>query len=105
MRIAVNAHVDKRRHNKVGRTETLVDETSETEVSPLARAAGRELSEALESALLELPETARIVFLLRTREDLSFSDISRAIETTEETARWHMYQARRRLLKLLEPWL
>jgi DNA-directed RNA polymerase specialized sigma24 family protein len=52
-----------------------------------------------------LPETARAVFLLRTREELSFREIAEAIGATEETARWHMLQARRRLMQRLDGWL
>ena len=39
-----------------------------------------------------------MVFLLRTQESLSFREIAEMIETSEETARWHMHQARSLLI-------
>ena len=65
----------------------------------------RELSNALTAALAELPETARAVFLLRAREELSFREIAETIGATEETARWHMLQARRKLMQRMNGWL
>ena len=101
MRIAVNAHVDGRRRRRVARTDLLEDAPSPVP-DPGDRVAGDELARAIEAALTELPETARIVFLLRTRESMSFAEIAVVIETSEATARWHMLQARRELLKRLQ---
>ena len=105
MRIAVNAHLDARRRQQVVRNEPLPDDVPAIDSAPRERLVGAELSAALERAVGQLPELARAVFLLRTREELSFREIGEAIQTTEETARWHMLQARRRLLQLLGDWL
>jgi RNA polymerase sigma-70 factor (ECF subfamily) len=56
----------------------------------------------LSSAIAELDDTQRAIFVLRTQEDLSFREIAEMLGTTEETARWHMLQARRRLMKRLD---
>ena len=74
-------------------------------IGPARAAENAELRQALEAALAELPETARAVFLLRTREEMSFKEIGQAIGATEETARWHMMQARRRLMQRLGDWV
>ena len=106
MRIAVNANADRRRRrDDVLRAEPLPDDAPASDAAPQDRVAGQELFKALEAALAELPETARTVFLLRTREGLAFRDIAGVIETSEETARWHMLQARRQLLKSLGDWI
>jgi RNA polymerase sigma-70 factor (ECF subfamily) len=105
MRIAVNAHLDQRRRQHVARSEPLPDDVPATGAAPCERLAGAELAAALERAMGQLPELARAVFLLRTREELSFREIGEAIQTTEETARWHMLQARRRLLQELGEWI
>jgi DNA-directed RNA polymerase specialized sigma24 family protein len=49
----------------------------------------------------ELTELTRMVFHLRATEDLSFREIGELVGTTEQGARWHMHQARTRLLKQL----
>lgn len=105
MRIAVNAHLDARRRQQVVRNEPLPDELPAGDPAPRERLAGAELAAAVEQAIGQLPELPRAVFLLRTREELSFREIGDAIQATEETARWHMLQARRRLLAMLGDWV
>jgi RNA polymerase sigma-70 factor (ECF subfamily) len=104
MRIAVNAHLDLRRRDQATRVRQMdYPSLSHSPASdPHEHLAGRELANALDAALAKIPETARIVFVLRTRQDMSFAEIAGAIETTEATARWHMLQARRQLLERLK---
>ena len=52
-------------------------------------------------ALADLTELARSVFLMRVEGELSFSEIAAAHGSTEEACRWHMHQARIKLLKRL----
>jgi len=101
MRIAVNAHLDLRRRQQVAGTRPLNDTPSPAR-PPESRIAHNELAAAIDTALTGLSEPARVVFLLRTREGMSFADIARVIETSEATARWHMLQARRHLLDQLK---
>ena len=106
MRIASNAFVDGRRRVRIARTTPLGEDVdiAATSVEPAGAMMSHELGEALAAALLELPETARMVFLLRTREELSFREIAETINVSEDTARWHMFQARKRLMERLEGW-
>jgi RNA polymerase sigma factor (sigma-70 family) len=65
---------------------------------------GHELEVAEQSALAqvamkELTELTRLVFHLRATEDLSFREIAEIAGTTEQAARWHMHEARKRLLQ------
>jgi RNA polymerase sigma-70 factor (ECF subfamily) len=104
LRIVTNAFLDGRRRKKVMKIEPL-SETS-LEVPENGRPAGqgledRELYAGIEAAIAELPETARVVFLLRSQQDLSFREIAETIGTSEETARWHMMQARKQLMSKL----
>lgn len=104
MRIATNAFLDSRRRASVAKADPIKDDT----VAPAPTmnvSDARELNEALTAALAGLPETARAVFLLRAREDMSFREIALAIGSTEETARWHMLQARRKLMQRMDGWL
>jgi len=49
----------------------------------------------------ELSELTRLVFHLRAQEDLPFREIAELAGTTEQAARWHMHQARTKLLARL----
>jgi RNA polymerase sigma-70 factor (ECF subfamily) len=99
LRIASNSFLDLRRKKKTARAAPL-----ETEPAVIFAdgAQNKELMQMLSSAIQQLDDTQRSVFLLRTQDDLSFREISEVLQTTEETARWHMLQARRRLMKQLE---
>ncbi len=117
MRIGTNAFLDSRRRSAVARSVSMDDESETGSAAfaasmaaaaasnPAAQTAHRletaELAERVMKTLSELPETARAVFLLRTQQELSFRDIAGIIGATEETARWHMMQARRQLLAKL----
>lgn len=107
MRIATNAFLDTRRRKKVARATPLAEEIHLPPTNEMAGGAlyQQELGAALAAALLQVPEPCRAVFLLRTREDLSFREIAHMLGGTEENARWHMLQARRRLMELMKGWL
>jgi RNA polymerase sigma-70 factor (ECF subfamily) len=98
-RIASNAFLDLRRRRKTAKAAPL--EVEPPVLSP-DTTAGDEVMQLVGAAIGQLDETQRAVFLLRTQEDLSFREIAEAIGTTEETARWHMMQARRKLMKQLD---
>jgi RNA polymerase sigma-70 factor (ECF subfamily) len=104
MRIASNALIDLGRKRKTERTRAA--DPVELETHPAAAQAdtaqGRELHAALEAALAVLPETQRLVFLLRVQENQSFQQIAEALELAEATARWHMLQARRQLMEKMK---
>jgi len=106
MRIATNAFLDRQRRKKVMRIAPLPDEVLDAHPGgPPAPGQGLEATElhaSLEAAIAELPETQRIIFVLRGLDDLSFREIAESVGTTEETARWHMMQARRALLAKLD---
>ena len=65
--------------------------------------ANREALEAVSKAVAELPAEFRAALMLRVDEGLSFRDVARVLETTEETARWRVFKARQKLLKILAP--
>ncbi len=65
----------------------------------------REEADALRSAIARLPATYREAYLLWTSEKLPYPDIARILDVTEETARWRVCEARRRLTRVLEKFL
>jgi RNA polymerase sigma-70 factor, ECF subfamily len=51
----------------------------------------------------DLPSEFRAALLLRANEGLSFREVARILKTTEETARWRVFKARQKLMKVLAP--
>jgi RNA polymerase sigma-70 factor (ECF subfamily) len=101
-RIATNLFLDQCRRRKVAKAEALADDPVDRSRLVEGSLQNQELGAVLEQAIAGLPETARMVFVLRVQEEVSFQEIARLIGATEETARWHMMKARRLLMERLE---
>lgn len=63
----------------------------------------REALAVVAEAVAELPADFRSALLLRVDEGLSFRDVAKVLGTTEETARWRVFKARQKLMKVLAP--
>jgi len=101
LRIASNAFFDVRRKRKRSRVQRLEADPAQEECSPGHALEVAEQSELVRVAMEELSELTRMVFHLRATEELSFREIAEIASTTEQAARWHMHEARTRLLKRL----
>ena len=104
LRIATNAYLD--RQKRPGRKAVSL-QLAQIDLPDPSRGDSqaledREVASVLQAAITELPETQRVVFLLRAASGMSFREIAESIGVSEETARWHMLEARRNLLKRLE---
>ena len=66
-------------------------------------ACSREALAELGRAVDRLPTEWKAALLLRVEEGLSFRQIAGILDTTEETARWRVFKARRQLLGELPP--
>jgi RNA polymerase sigma-70 factor (ECF subfamily) len=102
LRIATNVCLDLRRKQKRGKGVPLQEDLAGPAICPGYRLETAEQAERLRAAMQELPETARTIFHLRVQESLSFREIAELVGTTEQAARWHMHQARRKLLHRMQ---
>ena len=105
-RVATNSFLDhqrklKRRGDSSG-AEVAVASAYE---APDAIAAEKELTEAIERAIMNMPEDERIVLTLRVNEDMSYGQIAEIVDSPESTVRWRLHKTRRQLLKMLEAYL
>jgi RNA polymerase sigma-70 factor, ECF subfamily len=64
---------------------------------PESQASTVELRRALERSIEELPETYRLVFVLRQVEDLSTAEAAECLELSEEAVKTRLHRARRLL--------
>jgi RNA polymerase sigma factor (sigma-70 family) len=101
LRIATNAFFDYRRKRKPLRFGLIPDVPEMRQPPPERRLEITEEGERLRAALAELTDLTRLVFHLRAAEELSFREIAQLAGTTEESARWHMCEARKKLLERL----
>jgi RNA polymerase sigma-70 factor, ECF subfamily len=97
LRIASNAFLDTKRSRRWAAREPLSESMAAVENRPEQSLEASEQSELLRVALEDLTETTRLVFHLRTQEEMSFREIGAMAGVSEEAARWHMHQARTKL--------
>lgn len=109
-RIAV--HLARDHHRGVSRRPRLASAPPELESFAPARDPGpgetlgqRELGFRLAEALRELPHRLRAALVLRVLEERDYEEVGTALGVTRATARTHVMQARKRLLRWLGPWL
>ncbi len=77
--------------------------TADTAAGPMATAADRETLAKVAAAIQELPTDFRTALLLRAEEGMSFREVAAVLKITEETARWRVFKARQKLVKVLSP--
>ena len=86
-----------------GRRQPLPDDLPDTDPDPAAAAENREALHDLGKALALLPAEFRSALLLRAEEGMSFRQVADVLGLTEETARWRVFKARQKLVRLLAP--
>jgi RNA polymerase sigma-70 factor (ECF subfamily) len=102
-RVSVNAANDYRaRAFRTGREETAWNDGLEQRAVAADDADSGDVRRRLESALVQLSERERAVFVLREIEGLETHEIARALGITGITVRRHLGLARDRLRSLLE---
>ena len=102
-RIGHNNFVNQKRSEKRTR-HPLPDDVAGSEFGgPMDSAENREALEIVARAVAELPADFRSAIMLRVDEGLSFRDVAKVLGITEETARWRVFKARQKLMKVLSP--
>jgi len=101
LRIGTNAYFDAARKRKRARTGPLDRDLPAAGPAPGHALETAERAEQARAALAELTDLTRLVFHLRAQEELPFREIAAIAGTTEQAARWHMHQARTKLLARL----
>jgi RNA polymerase sigma-70 factor, ECF subfamily len=103
-RIARNTLISQRRRRAIGQ-QALPDNVPAESEEPPAQAMHREALAQLTCVLGRLPNVLRAPYLLRTEQCLSFRDIAGILNVAEETARWRVCTARKKLIKHMAPHL
>ncbi len=102
-RIGHNNFVNQKRAERRTKHQLPDDLAAPGEGSVEANTENREVLEVVGQAVADLPSDFRSAILLRVHEGLSFREIAKVLNTTEETARWRVFKARQKLMKVLSP--
>jgi RNA polymerase sigma-70 factor (ECF subfamily) len=101
-RIAYNSFVSQWRGEERAR-QAFPHQLRHPEEGPLEQVLSREALQLLARAVGRLPPDFRAAFLLRVEEGLSFHVIAGVLGIKEETARWRVFKARQKLMRVLAP--
>lgn len=119
-RIVMNLSIDHVRRNKKGRDLDYDDKVRRDEedvagdgailpsilgANPRRSVLRKELSEAIQSALDELPEYHRAVILLREIEGMSYEEMSKVLSVPKGTIMSRLFHARRKMQESLAEYL
>jgi len=104
MRIVSNAAVDRLRRRKVRTAESISPRTPSRGASPAVDTDRRAFLQALEEALVELPERQRRAVVLFDVEGYSHAEIAEILDVPQGTVRSDVFHGRRTLRRALRPW-
>jgi RNA polymerase sigma-70 factor (ECF subfamily) len=102
-RIGHNNFVNQKRAEKRTKQPLPDDAAAPAVGSPEATVENREALETVNRAIAELSADFRSALLLHVQEGLSYREVAKVLSTTEETARWRVFKARQKLMKVLSP--
>ncbi len=75
------------------------------ESSPIEALSAGELDGKIQQAMDELPENLRTALLLFSVEQLPQKEIADIMDCSVQTVKWNIFEARKRLKKLLQDWI
>ncbi len=102
-RIGHNNFVNQKRAERRTKHQLPEDDVVPTTTTTEQDTETREVLEVVQKAVAELPADFRIALQLRVGEELSFREVAQILGITEETARWRVFKARQKLMKILAP--
>jgi RNA polymerase sigma-70 factor (ECF subfamily) len=102
-RIGHNNFVNQKRSERRTKHQLPEDAPAPDANTAESSAENHEVLEVVMRAVSDLPSEFRAALLLRVYEGMSFRDVAKALNTTEETARWRVFKARQKLMKVLSP--
>ena len=102
-RIGHNNFVNQKRADRRTKHQLPEDAPAPDGVTAESAAENREALDVVERAVADLPAPFRAALTLAVHEGLSYREVAKVLGTTEETARWRVFKARQKLMKVLSP--
>ena len=107
-RIAVNLCIDHLRHKKRFPEDDLDDQLERLQgqnVNPHQEIESHELMQNIMAAVDSLPGDQRTVVILREMQGLGMKEIAEVMKCSENTIRWRLHYARKKLRKKLQSYM
>ncbi len=102
-RIGHNNFVNQKRAERRTKHQLPDDAAAPGEGNVESSAENREALEVVMRAVADLPADFQAALLLNSVEGMSHREVAKVLGTTEETARWRVFKARQKLMKVLSP--
>jgi RNA polymerase sigma-70 factor (ECF subfamily) len=102
-RIIVNRGLDLAAARSTRISQGLTEEVRDSRPSPAEAAERGEIREEFRRTLATLPERRRLVVQLFEVDGFSVAEISKLLDSSPATIRWHLHVARRQLRNALAP--
>lgn len=103
--VANEALASRRRRRPIPIDDRLLEPVPGPETTdPAHHASAEELQRALQAALEELPWRQRACWVLAEQEDMTYTQIAQALDTSETVVRGQLHRARRTLATRLAHW-
>ncbi len=104
LRIIVNSAINRRKAagRKAGNVEQIDCCEHKKAFSPVQNQIGKELKEAIQKSMLKLSEKEVKAISLFSMEDLPYEKVAEIMGCSLQSARWHVFRARKKLKVLLK---
>lgn len=103
-RLVINLGLNARAARALRIVEDTADDITSREVPPDIAAERSELREAFARAVADLSPQQRLVVMMYEVDGFPTREIAEYLEVTQETVRWHLHEARKRLRTALHPY-
>ena len=107
LRIITNTAISRRRAAKRGADKIRITEYCEDNqtVQPMQKQIAEELNKAIQQSMLKLSKKEAKAISLFGLNDLSHNEVAEIMDCSVEAVRWHVFNARKKLKRLLKDYL
>lgn len=100
---AIARNLVRKQWRRASRVEAIDPETQDARTDPSATAENRDQLRRIHEIVQSLPELDRVLFGLRTEQELSYSDIAHITGLSVAAAKVRIFRMRLQIAQLLEP--
>lgn len=94
--------LEKNRQDNLCSIDLITAEIPGNDLTPEEKLLKKDMEEALRQAIKQLPEKTRLVYCMAKEEQMSYKQISEALDISERTVNTHMTNALRKLTESLQ---
>ena len=104
-RAVINRSINHIKYNSRFTGDEVLENSYSTSITPERELETKELKEVIDTAVANLPEKARVIFILRRQEGLSLKEIAAQLEISPKTVENQITRSLKLLKAEIEPYL